>query len=79
MFDQVGDFLPYFSMRQTFGDSRARAALEPAGLEAPALTSYFDRLLDYTAASNWGKQPLARDEARARAATTSEAQSVHQS
>ena len=59
------EFFPYFSMRQTFGHERASGLLEPEGLVAPALGEYFDRLLAYAAASDWGRRPLARDEARA--------------
>jgi long-chain acyl-CoA synthetase len=65
---QAREFLPYFSMRQTFDNTRARELLEPDGIVAPALTGYFDQLLAYAAASEWGREPLARDEARALAA-----------
>ena len=61
----AADYLPYFSMRQTFDDARARELLEPAGLVAPRLVDYFDRLLEYAAASDWGREPLSRDAARA--------------
>ena len=66
---QAAEFLPYFSMRQTFGNDRARALLEPAGIVAPRLTDYFDRLLAYAATAEWGRAPRSRDEARDLAAT----------
>jgi hypothetical protein len=66
---QAAEFLPYFSMRQTFGNDRARGLLEPAGIVAPRLTEYFDRLLAYAATAEWGRAPRSRDEARDMAAT----------
>jgi thioester reductase-like protein len=60
------EFLPYFSMRQTFEDGRARTALEPHGLSVPPLHDYFDRLLDYAVAAEWGRAPMSRAQARAR-------------
>jgi long-chain acyl-CoA synthetase len=61
------EFLPYFSMRQSFDGGRAHAALEPLGLTAPPLRDYFSRLLDYAVAAEWGRAGLSRAEARARA------------
>jgi long-chain acyl-CoA synthetase len=66
---QAATYLPYFSMHQTFDDSAAREALEPAGLQVEPLGTYFDRLLDYATAADWGRQPLTREEARARFAS----------
>src|SRR3954452_2403102 len=60
------EFLPYFSMRQTFEDGRARTALEPHGLAVPPLRDYFDRVLDYAVAADWGRAPMSRADARAR-------------
>lgn len=61
------EFLPYFSMRQTFGDERARRALENEGLRAPPLPSYFERLLEFAVLTEWGRRPVSRDAARAAA------------
>ena len=66
---QAADYLPYFTMRQTFDHRRAMELLEPAGIVAPPLSQYLDRLLEYAAAANWGRQPVSREEARRSAAT----------
>jgi len=63
--DRGAEFLPYFSMRQTFDDSASRELLTPTGLAAPAIGGYFERLLDYAVRSEWGRRPLSRDAARA--------------
>lgn len=65
---QAGVYLPYFSMRQTFGDERTRALLEPAGITAPPLMDYFEALLSYAIKSEWGRAALSRNEAREQAA-----------
>jgi thioester reductase-like protein len=56
---------PYFSMRVRFDDQRARGRLERAGIRAPALDSYFDRLLDFADYSRWGRSLPQRHETRA--------------
>jgi thioester reductase-like protein len=58
------DFLPYFSMRQTFDDSAARGALEALEVRASPLPSYFERLLEFAVASEWGRIPISRADAR---------------
>jgi thioester reductase-like protein len=58
------DFLPYFSMRQRFDDSGARRALEPLEVRASPLSSYFERLLEFAVASEWGRIPISRADAR---------------
>jgi hypothetical protein len=55
-------------MRQTFGNDRTRDLLEPAGLVAPPLDDYLDRLYAYATACDWGRAPLSREDARALAA-----------
>jgi long-chain acyl-CoA synthetase len=57
---------PYFAMRVRFDDSRARAALAPHGIEAPALGDYFTRLMDFAEGANWGRELPARHEAMER-------------
>jgi thioester reductase-like protein len=56
---------PYFSMRVSFDDRRARSRLERTGLRAPSLDSYFDRLLDFADYSRWGRSLPQRHESRA--------------
>jgi nucleoside-diphosphate-sugar epimerase len=56
-------FLPYFDMEVVFDDRRTRELL---GLQAPPLTSYFDRLLDYADLAKWGKRGTTRQEAAER-------------
>jgi hypothetical protein len=53
-------------MRVVFGDARARAALEPAGIRTPRIADYFATLIDYAETAKWGKSPLTREEARER-------------
>jgi thioester reductase-like protein len=56
-------FFPYFSMKVTYDDERTRKRLEPAGIAAPPIEAYFDRLLDYAQAARWGSKPFTRAEA----------------
>jgi len=58
-------FFPYFSMRVRYDDRRARERLEPAGIRVTPVESYFQRLLDFAQAADWGRQALSRREARA--------------
>ena len=68
--DDQGDvFVPYFDMRVVFDDTRARAVLGPAGIEAPVLRDYFGKLMEYAEAARWGKRAITREQARARVAT----------
>jgi thioester reductase-like protein len=57
---------PYFAMKVRFDNRRTRARLRRAGLEAPSVDGYLDRLLDFAVASRWGREPLSRVEARQR-------------
>jgi thioester reductase-like protein len=52
---------PYVDVVCRFGDERTRALL---GHSAPALSDYFDALLEYAARAHWGKRPLTRQTAR---------------
>jgi nucleoside-diphosphate-sugar epimerase len=58
--EQAMVYVPYFDVGTRFDDTRARALLRPAGLEAPALNDYFAHLMEYAAASRWGRRPLTR-------------------
>ena len=53
-------FFPYFSMDTRYDASEARVALGPSGVEAPALPSYFTRLVRYALRAEWGRQPMPR-------------------
>jgi thioester reductase-like protein len=64
--DHGAVYLPYFDMEVVFDDSRARAALGPAGIRAPRLADYFGTLIDYAEATRWGKRQMTREEARER-------------
>lgn len=48
----------YFSMRMEFDTANAERLLAPVGIAAPHVLDYFDRLLEYCVASEWGKKPL---------------------
>jgi thioester reductase-like protein len=66
--DHGAVYLPYFDMELVFDDTRARAALGPAGIHPPRLAEYFDRLIDYAEIARWGKRHMTREEARERVA-----------
>jgi thioester reductase-like protein len=57
---RLAPFLPYYTMRARYRRDRAAHRLDPVGLRPPPLDSYYERLLDYAAASSWGKRPLSR-------------------
>jgi long-chain acyl-CoA synthetase len=53
-------YFPYFGIRSTFDDRRARTRLSVAGLHCPPLDDYFERLLDFATAARWGHRQVAR-------------------
>ena len=53
-------FFPYFTMRVRYDDTRARKTLRPLGISPPPLRSYFDRLMDFARAAEWGRRPWPR-------------------
>ena len=55
-------YFPYFAMRTRYDNAAARAALAPLGIEVPPLAAYFNRLLEYATAAEWGRRPLPRHE-----------------
>ena len=55
-------YFPYFAMRTTYDNETARGALEPLGIEVPPLATYFNRLLDFARAAQWGRRPVPRHE-----------------
>jgi long-chain acyl-CoA synthetase len=67
--DTVGQgsvFLPYFEVKTVFDDSRARALLEPLGIDRPSFAGCFDTLMDYADDVAWGKSSMTREAARRR-------------
>ena len=48
----------YFTMRMQFDTGNADRLLEPAGLSAPPVLAYLDRLFHYCVASDWGRKPI---------------------
>jgi thioester reductase-like protein len=53
-------FFPYFSMRVGFDDRRTRVALRGTGIHAAPLHSYFDRLIEFALAAEWGRRHIPR-------------------
>jgi thioester reductase-like protein len=53
-------FFPYFEMAVTYDDRRARVALRGTGITPPPLPSYFDRLVEFALAAEWGRRPIPR-------------------
>ncbi len=48
----------YFTMRMQFDTSNADRLLQPAGVIAPPVLDYLDRLFHYCVASDWGRKPI---------------------
>lgn len=63
--EQTKVFFPYFSSGVRFRAEATRAALEPLGVQAPALGDYFDRLVDFAVGCRWGGRKVGRAQARA--------------
>ncbi len=53
-------FFPYFATKVLYDDRRSRVALCAAGLRPPPLRDYFNRLMDFALASEWGRRPISR-------------------
>ena len=53
-------FFPYFSTRVRYDDRRSRAALHGTGIEPSPLRDYFDRLVEFALAAQWGRRELSR-------------------
>jgi long-chain acyl-CoA synthetase len=64
--DRTRVFFPYFAMDVSYSDRRARERLEPAGIGAPPIESYFGRLVEYAVNAQWGRRPVTRAAARRR-------------
>ena len=48
-------FFPYFAMRVHYDTIHSRAGLAGTGIQMPALRDYFERLMDFAVAADWGK------------------------
>ena len=53
-------FFPYFATRTVYDDRCARVALRGSDIGAPPLRTYFDRLVEFALAADWGRRPLPR-------------------
>jgi thioester reductase-like protein len=53
-------FFPYFAARVRYDDRRARAVLHRTGIEPSPLREYFDRLVEFALAADWGRRELPR-------------------
>jgi long-chain acyl-CoA synthetase len=64
--DRTRVFFPYFEMEISYENEGTRRRLEPAGISVPPVESYFERLVDYALAAEWGRNQLTRAEAAQR-------------
>jgi thioester reductase-like protein len=53
-------FFPYFSARVHYDDRRSRAALHGTGIEPSPLRDYFDTLVEFALAAQWGRREVPR-------------------
>jgi thioester reductase-like protein len=53
-------FFPYFAMRAGFDNRRARIALRGRGVATAPLCGYFERLVRFALAAEWGRRRIAR-------------------
>ncbi len=64
-------FFPYFAVQASFDDRRARVALRAGAIDTTPLRTYFDGLVEFALAADWGKREIPRaGAARACAAST---------
>ena len=64
--DRSKVFFPYFAMDITYENEQTRRRLESVGIAVPPIDSYFDKLLDYAMAAEWGRSSLTRAQAAER-------------
>jgi thioester reductase-like protein len=57
-------FFPYFQTKVSYDDRRSRVALRRSGIAPVALPTYFDRLVEFALAAEWGRRPIPRARAR---------------
>jgi long-chain acyl-CoA synthetase len=53
-------FFPYLAAKVRFDDRCARAALHSSSIEPPPLRDYFERLVEFAIAADWGRRQLPR-------------------
>jgi thioester reductase-like protein len=53
-------YFPYFAIGATYDDRRSRLVLRRAGIAPTPLCQYFDRLVEFALAADWGRRPIAR-------------------
>ncbi len=53
-------YLPYFDVRGSFDDRRARALLGARVPAPPPLSAYFETIVDYALLTGWGRTPVTR-------------------
>jgi thioester reductase-like protein len=53
-------FFPYFAMDVGYDDRRSRVALRGTGIRPTPLRRYFDRLVDFALAAEWGRRSIPR-------------------
>jgi len=53
-------FFPYFAMAVKYDDRRARVALRRSGIAPAPLRSYFDRMVGFALAAEWGRREIPR-------------------
>jgi thioester reductase-like protein len=53
-------FFPYFEIAVTYDDRRSRVALRGAGITPPPLPGYFEQLVEFALAAQWGRRPIPR-------------------
>jgi nucleoside-diphosphate-sugar epimerase len=51
-------YRPYFRMKTIFDTSNAEVLLSPAGIEAPNVMAYLEKLFRYCIETDWGSKPL---------------------
>ena len=51
-------YRPYFSYAAGFDTAEARARLDPLGIRPPRVEDYFQRIIDYALASEWGRREV---------------------
>jgi thioester reductase-like protein len=53
-------FFPYFAARVVYDDRRCRVALRGSAIAPPSLRDYFDKLVEFALAAEWGRRPIPR-------------------
>ena len=53
-------FFPYFAMQVSYDNRRSRVALRATGIGPTPLREYFDRLVEFALAAQWGRRQIPR-------------------